>query len=217
MRAPVLVVALILSAPLFAAPLEAQYRQGVLVYDSQCLAEYPRQLRSASGVALTVNDHAYGVRSLGSDSRVELTMQSTQPGATLRRITTMPQLASALYTSVLEGSICDFTLRAMSTDSLVTWARGLADNADLERRRWGRIRNLLFLGGAAVVGATVYNFNNELERDGEGDALTLVLGTTLGFTIGYLGFNQAQPEVAAYTAQRDRYRNLERWILEQSR
>jgi hypothetical protein len=108
-------------------------------------------------------------------------------------------------------------LENIATDSLVTWARGLADNADLERRRWGRIRNLLFLGGAAVVGATLYNFNNEVERDGEGDGLTLVLGTALGLTIGYLGFNQAQPEVADYTAQRDRYRNIERWILEQSR
>lgn len=99
----------------------------------------------------------------------------------------------------------------------MAWAKTNADDAERERRRWSRIRNVLFLGGAAIVGATRYNFNNEVDRDGEGDAVTLLAGSALGLTVTYLGFSQAQPEVSDYRARELRFRALEREITQRAR
>jgi len=202
---------------LLGAPVEAQYRRGVLVYDSQCPLRVASQLKTSTGVQLSVNGNLHGARSLDAPSGVTVTISSSQVGGTPQSITTSTRFASVLYTNADAGSTCEVRSRTIATDSVVNWSRNLASNADRERRKWGRIRNALFVGSLAVLGATVYNFNNEVERDGEGDAVTLIAGSALGLTIAYLGFNQAQPEVADYTRIRNRYREIERQILEQAR
>lgn len=202
---------------LMAVPLEAQYRRGVLVYDSSCPLRNAMRLETSGGASLRVTDDDHGVLSLEAASGVTVTMSLTGPNPESRSVVTTTQFASVLYSTSDEGPTCRNRIQRMTTDSLFTWTRSTAADADRERRKWGRIRNALLLGGVAVLGATVYNFNNEVERDGEGDAVTLVAGTALGLTIGYLAFNQAQPEVVDYTRRRNRYRDLERGILEQSR
>ena len=207
----------LLLATLSAAPLDAQYRRGVLVYDSNCPGEFDRRLTTGGGAQVVVNGYLYGVLSLDTRAGVRVTMERVSGSAPPQSVFTTSERSSVLYTSVDEGPTCAINMVPMATESLVTWAQSLANGAEKERRSWARIRNLLFLGGVAVLGATAYNFNNEVERDGEGDAVTLIAGTALGLTITYLGFNEAQPEVTDYRRQRDRYRDIERQILERAR
>jgi hypothetical protein len=116
-----------------------------------------------------------------------------------------------------DASTCQARIETMPTERLAAWAKQNADDASREARRWTFIRNTLWLGGVAVFGGTLYNFSNEVDREGEGDAATLLLGSALGITITYLGFSEAAPEVGYYRQRQARYRFLEREITQRAR
>lgn len=210
--APVAFVALCITTPL-----DAQYQRGVLVHHNDCRFANTVSVTTSEGAQFGFRLPESGVRTLAATSGVLVTVTKGDPGAVPRSVRTSSGSSSVRVSGTVDAQGCGLRTETISTDELVAWAKTNADDAERERRRWGRIRNVLFLGGAAIVGATLYNFNNEVDRDGEGDAVTLLAGSALGLTVTYLGFNQAQPEVSDYRARELRFRALEREITQRAR